>query len=168
MRPVKEASGKKKIKIKYLQSTHQTATLTHTHTCRQLSHLEMTLILGLKILMPCNPCVSSAHTHTHKKGKRGTLCKHSCYEAMRMWRRTGSENVTGDSERRSRRVAGRCLFQLFLCASRCMCTCSVHARGWHVTLYLYLLLQPKGVRDCFSKSLFPGVNLEYQRLADVA
>lgn len=72
MRPVKEASGKKKIKIKYLQSTHQTATLTHTHTCRQLSHLEMTLILCLKILMPCNPCVSSAHTHTRKE--RGEHC----------------------------------------------------------------------------------------------
>lgn len=79
MRPVKEASGKKKIKIKYLQSTHQTATLTHTHTCRQLSHLEMTLILCLKILMPCNPCVSSAHTHTQERKEGNTV------QAFMLW-----------------------------------------------------------------------------------
>lgn len=79
MRPVKEASGKKKIHKKYLQSTHQTATLTHTHTCRQLSHLEMTLILGLKILMPCNPCVSSAHTHTQERKEGNTV------QAFMLW-----------------------------------------------------------------------------------
>lgn len=60
---------------------------THKHT--QLSHLERTLILCLKIPMTSDPCLG---TRRHKKGRRMLVsCEYAC-----MWSRAASENVTGN------------------------------------------------------------------------
>lgn len=54
----------------------------HTHKHTQLSHLEMALILGLKILVTCNPRVSNTHAHAHKKGRGGCL---ACVYAVKIF-----------------------------------------------------------------------------------